>query len=133
MVFQHYLPTNLIFGRGRVAELGKLAKEYGKKALLVTGQGSTKKSGLLDRAMQYLEEVDIEVIVYDKVMPNPLTTTAIEGASVAIEKQFDMVIVICGGRIMDCAKAIEFIAVDDDDISDSIFHKKHSNKALSII
>ena len=44
MKFNYNLPVNLVFGRGRVAEIGTLSAEFGKKALIVTGKSSTKNS-----------------------------------------------------------------------------------------
>ena len=41
-----YLPTHLVFGKGRVSELGNLIKGYGKKVLLTYGGGSVKRIGL---------------------------------------------------------------------------------------
>ena len=55
MEFNYFLPVNLIFGRGSVDKVGTIAVEYGKKALIVTGRSSTKKSGLLDRVIKYLK------------------------------------------------------------------------------
>ena len=85
MEFQYYLPVNLVFGRGSVAKIGNIAVDYGKKALIVTGHSSTKKSGLLDRIIRYLEKSGIESVVFDKVKQNPLTTTAEEAAEDAAE------------------------------------------------
>lgn len=133
MEYQYYLPVNLIFGRGKVSELGKVTAEYGKKVLLVTGRNSTKKTGLLDRAVTYLRNEGIESIIYDKVSQNPLTTTAIEGAIIAKEEQCEAVIGLGGGSIMDCAKAIAFLAVNEGDINDFIFNRLRSNQALPII
>ena len=133
MKFNYHLPVNLVFGRGRVAELGSIAKTYGKKALIVTGKGSTKKSGLLDRAVKYLEEAGLESVLFDNVSQNPLTTTAMEGAEFAKENGCDMVVALGGGSIMDCAKAIAFLAVNDGDINDYIFTRLVSDVALPLI
>lgn len=133
MKFNYHLPVNLVFGRGRVAELGSIAKTYGKKALIVTGKGSTKKSGLLDRAVKYLEEAGLESVLFDNVSQNPLTTTAMEGAEFAKENGCDMVVALGGGSIMDCAKAIAFLAVNDGDINDYIFNRLVSDVALPLI
>lgn len=133
MKFNYHLPVNLVFGRGRVAELGSIAKTYGKKALIVTGKGSTKKSGLLDRAVKYLEEAGLESVLFDNVSQNPLTTTAMEGAEFAKENGCDMVVALGGGSIMDCAKAIAFLAVNDGDINDYIFNRLESDVALPLI
>ena len=54
--FEFYLPVRLIFGPGKAETLGKEAARYGKKALIVTGRSSTKKSGLLNRAVKLLEK-----------------------------------------------------------------------------
>lgn len=133
MKFNYNLPVNLIFGRGRAAELGSIARKYGTRALIVTGHSSTKKSGLLDRAVEYLREEGMESIIFDQVSQNPLTTTAIEGAGLAKEKGCDVVVALGGGSIMDCAKAIAFLAVNDGDINDYIFNRLVSDAALPVI
>ena len=133
MKFNYNLPVNLVFGRERVSEIGTLSKEYGKKALIVTGKNSTKKSGLLDRVSSYLKEAGMETAVFDKVSQNPLTTTAEEGVSVAKQENCDVVIGLGGGSIMDCAKAIAFLSVNEGDINDYIFNRKVSDKALPLV
>ncbi len=133
MKFNYNLPVNLIFGRGRVEEVGIEVAKYGKKALIVTGKNSTKKTGLLDKAILLLKEAGVDSIVFDKVEQNPLTTTAYVGAELAKENKCDVVLGLGGGSIMDAAKAIAFITLNDGDISDYIFGKKLSDKALPII
>ena len=44
-----------------------------------------------------------------------------------------MVIAIGGGSIMDCAKGIAFMAVNEGDINDYIFNRKVSDNALPLI
>ena len=72
-------------------------------------------------------------MLFDKVQQNPLTTTAIEGAQFAKASRCDCVVAIGGGSIMDCAKAIAFLAVNDGDINDYIFGKTASDRALPLI
>lgn len=133
MKFNYNLPVNLIFGRGRVEELGVEVAKYGKKALVVTGKNSTKKTGLLDKAVSLLKESDIEVVIFDKVEQNPLTTTAYNGADIAKESKCDVIVGLGGGSIMDAAKAIAFITLNEGDVSDYIFGRKASDKALPIV
>lgn len=133
MEFNYNLPVNLVFGRGKVNKVGVYCQDYGKKALVVTGTQSTKRSGLLDRIVKYLQEAGIESVIFDKVMQNPLTTTAVEAANMAKNESCDIVVGVGGGSIMDCAKAVAFIAVNDGDINDYIFNIKKSDKALPII
>lgn len=133
MEFKFNLPVNIVFGRGKAAEIGTETAKYGKKALIVTGQSSAKKSGLLDRIIVYLKESGVDSIVFDKVMQNPLTTTALEGAEVAKEQGCDVIVGVGGGSIMDCAKAIAFLAMNDGDINDFIFGRRQSDFALPIL
>ena len=50
----------------------------------MTGRSSTKRSGLLDRSIALLEAAGVRATVFNKVEPNPLTTTVMEGAALAI-------------------------------------------------
>ena len=133
IAFKYFLPVNIEFGSGKVAKAGELTKPYGKKALIVTGHSSAKKSGLYDKVKDSLKAEGIDAVLFDKVAQNPLTTTAAEGAAFAKDNGCDVVVAIGGGSIMDCAKAIAFLAVNDGDVSDYIFGKKASDTALPII
>ena len=133
VAFKYFLPVNIEFGSGKVAKAGELTKPYGKKALIVTGHSSAKKSGLYDKVKDSLKAEGIDSVLFDKVAQNPLTTTAAEGAAFAKENGCDVVVAIGGGSIMDCAKAIAFLAVNNGDVSDYIFGKKASDTALPII
>lgn len=133
MAFNYYLPVNLAFGKGRTAECGIMAAAYGKKALVVTGKSSTKRAGLLDRVMEYLKDAGVDSAVFDKVSSNPLTTTAEEGAKFAKEENCDVIIGLGGGSIMDCAKAIAFLCVNNGDINDYIYNRIVGEKALPLI
>jgi alcohol dehydrogenase class IV/amino acid transporter len=131
--FSFFLPINVVFGCGKVKEVGNLTKAYGKKALIVTGRSSAKKSGIYDKVNESLKKVGIDTVLFDKVTPNPLTTTAEEGAKFAKENGCDVVVAIGGGSIMDCAKAIAFLSVNSGNINDYIFNKIHSDKALPLV
>ena len=133
MKFNYNLPVNLLFGRGRINEVGFEMAQYGKKALIVTGRSSTKKSGLLDKTKTLLEEAKVEYEVFDKVEQNPLTTTVYEGVDVIKETGCDIVLGLGGGSIMDAAKSIAFSAKNPGDISEYIFGIKEGKEALPII
>lgn len=133
MKFNYNLPINLYFGHGRVEEVGTITASYGKKALIVTGGSSTKKSGLLDKVIDLLKAQGVESVVFDKVKPNPLTVTAEEGAELAKQEKCDCVLGLGGGSIMDCAKGIAFIVKNDGDINDYIFGRKAGTESLPLI
>ena len=133
MAFSYFLPVNIQFGWNKVDSVAEFAAPYGKKALIVTGRSSAKKSGLYDRVVAKLDAAHIDHVLFDQVDANPLTTTALDGAALAKSESCDMVIAIGGGSIMDCAKGIAFMAVNDGDINDYIFNRKTSDNALPLI
>ena len=133
MEFSYFLPVNIQFGWNKVDSVADFVAPYGKKALIVTGRTSAKKSGLYDRVVAKLETAHIDHVLFDQVDANPLTTTALEGAALAKSENCDVVIAIGGGSIMDCAKGIAFMAVNDGDINDYIFNRKTSDNALPLI
>ena len=133
MEFSYFLPVNIQFGWNKVDSVAESAIPYGKKALIVTGRTSAKKSGLYDRVVAKLDAAHINHVLFDQVDANPLTTTALDGAALAKSESCDMVIAIGGGSIMDCAKGIAFMAVNEGDINDYIFNRKVSDNALPLI
>ena len=133
MEFSYFLPVNIQFGWNKVDSVADYVAPYGKKALIVTGRTSAKKSGLYDRVVAKLETAHIDHVLFDQVDANPLTTTALAGAALAKSESCDVVIAIGGGSIMDCAKGIAFMAVNDGDINDYIFNRKSSDNALPLI
>ncbi len=133
MNFNYNLPINLLFGRGRSNEIGTEVVKYGKKALIVTGRNSTKKSGLLDKTIDLLNEAKVQYEIFDKVEQNPLTTTVYEGVDAIKETGCDVVLGLGGGSIMDAAKSIAFSAKNPGDISEYIFGIKQGSEALPIV
>lgn len=113
-MFTSYLPTKIVFGVGAIEKLPNLVKNYGRKALIVTGRKSTKQTGLLDKVRGMLETVGIETVVFDKVQPNPISDDVDEAAKIAIEQSTDFVIGLGGGSAIDSAKAIAIAAVMKD-------------------
>ena len=133
MEFSYFLPVNIQFGWNKVDNVAEFVAPYGKKALIVTGRTSAKKSGLYDRVVAKIDAAHIGHVLFDQVDANPLTTTALDGAALAKSESCDMVIAIGGGSIMDCAKGIAFMAVNEGDINDYIFNRKVSDNALPLI
>jgi alcohol dehydrogenase class IV len=133
MEFQYYLPVNLVFGRGKADFIGKKAADIGKRALIVTGGNSTKKSGLLDRTKKQLEENGVSFVLFDRAEPNPLTTTVYEGGELANQEGCDFIIALGGGSSLDTGKGIAFMALNEGDINDYIYGKKMSDKALPLL
>ena len=106
MITRFYIPTKIIAGAGSFRLLGEEAARLGKRALLVTGQSSARKTGLLDRAASDLRRHGVETTVFERVEPNPRSTTVDEGARLIREGNLDLVVALGGGSPMDAAKGM---------------------------
>ncbi|MDZ5254798.1 iron-containing alcohol dehydrogenase [Clostridium sp. LIBA-8841] len=120
MNFNYYMPTRLLFGKGQLNNLHK-EKLPGKKALIIISSGkSTKKFGYLRRLEEQLELANIEYILFDKILPNPIKSHVMEGAKIAKDNECDFVIGLGGGSSIDTAKSIAVIATNEGDYWDYI-------------
>ncbi|HOM02036.1 MAG TPA: iron-containing alcohol dehydrogenase [Acetivibrio sp.] len=104
--FNYYAPTEIIFGCGKVQEIGSIAARYGKKALLVTVPEFPEVKELYEKVKNSLEENGLKVVHFDGVIPNPTTDVVTEGANIAKTFGVDVVIGLGGGSSIDTAKAI---------------------------
>ncbi|MDR3203448.1 MAG: iron-containing alcohol dehydrogenase [Deltaproteobacteria bacterium] len=103
MVRKFCNPRDIYFGPGAIEFLKELK---GKKALLITGGSSLKKSGYLDKILGYLGEAKIETKVFDGVEPDPSVETVFKGAKLMQEFGPDWIVAIGGGSPIDAAKAM---------------------------
>ena len=103
------LPTKIIFGPGSLTQLGAEAKGLGRKALLVTGASSMRKTGVLDRVLHDLKTNGVESLIFDKVEPNPRVSTVDEGARITRDEGVDLVIGLGGGSVLDAVRTALFL------------------------
>ena len=101
-----YMPTHLIFGKGRISELKDAVAGAGKKALITYGGGSVKRSGLFTRVKELLESAGCSVSEFGGIEPNPKITSVREGVSLCKDEGIDFVVAVGGGSVLDASKAI---------------------------
>jgi alcohol dehydrogenase class IV len=118
--FDFYTPTRIMFGSGKLNELGE-QKLPGKKALLVLSNGvSAKKNGYLDRTVAQLEKAGCEHFLFDKIMENPLKEIVMEGAQAARQNSCDFIVALGGGAVLDASVAISAMATNPGDLWDYV-------------
>ena len=78
--FEYYTPTKVVFGKDTEKQAGELVKAFGgTKVLVHFGGQSAKKSGLLDRICNSLEEAGLSYVTLGGVVPNPHLSKVYEG------------------------------------------------------
>lgn len=106
--FTYYQPTQIIFGNGRIEEVGEHVAKFGKRCLLVTGSPDSPPSfqKLFDAIIDNLKNAGIDVEHFTGVTPNPTTEVVSAGAEMAKSFMADVILGVGGGSSMDTAKAI---------------------------
>ena len=119
MSYNFYQPTRVLFGPGRLNELGENIKNLnlGKKAAIVISNGkSTKESGSLDRTEKQLKDAGIDTVIFDKVESNPRASTIMEAAAFMKENHCEFIVALGGGSVRDAAKIIAIMATNPGDV-----------------
>ena len=133
--FNYYQPTEIIFGCGKINEIGQKVAEYGMRCLLVTGSKSSVKSPVYEKVKENLRKEGVKVFHFDKVVENPTTDVVDEGSEIVKDNNIDVIVGLGGGSSMDTAKAIAVGATHEGCAWDyKLFStKKITEKVLPII
>lgn len=111
--FPFQVPTKVVFGPGVLAQAGELCAPFGQRALIVTGQQSSKDSGALSRLQDVLFQAGITSDVWDQVTQNPACSLVDAGVARAKESGADFIIGLGGGSALDAAKAVAVLIAND--------------------
>ena len=131
--FEFYAPTKVVFGKNAENEVGKLIKAQGcKKVLVHFGGNSAKKSGLLDRIYNMLEQDGISYVGLGGVVPNPRLSTVHEGIELCKKEEVDFILAVGGGSVIDSSKAIGYGVANDGEVWD-FYEKTRMPKACTPI
>lgn len=100
MNFDFNNPTRILFGSGKLDELGSQPMPGKKALLLMSGGRSAKASGAYDRTIEQLKKAGVEVAEFAKVMENPVKEMVMEGAAFARENGCDFIVALGGGAAL---------------------------------
>ncbi|WP_214765949.1 MULTISPECIES: iron-containing alcohol dehydrogenase [unclassified Exiguobacterium] len=104
--FNWNFPTEIVYGEGRVNEIGKIAKSYGKKAMIATYKRGGFLDPIIDNVESLLREAGIEFVTFTGIEPNPRAQTIDKAIEIFKSEQCDFVIALGGGSVIDGSKYI---------------------------
>lgn len=132
--FEFCAPTNVIFGKGAEAELGKRVKAWGASSVMVVyGGGSAERSGLLGTVRSALGAENISFCELGGVVANPRLDKVYEGVSIGKERGVDFLLAVGGGSAIDTAKAVAYgLAEPEYDVWDLFAHTRTARKCLPV-
>src|ERR1700720_1096760 len=111
--FEFATATRIIFGAGRLRELGTLVNPFGKRALIVTGRDPARAQPLCTT----LSAAGVEYSLFS-VTGEPEVRTVQNGAAQAKDANSDVIISFGGGSAIDAGKAIAAMLTNDGDLLD---------------
>jgi alcohol dehydrogenase YqhD (iron-dependent ADH family) len=114
--FVFHNPTKILFGRNTIPSIGPETRNWGRRALLVYGQGSIRQNGLHGRVTTSLQEAGIDLIEHGGVRSNPILSHVRAGIQRAKAHGAEVIVAVGGGSVIDTAKAIAAGAVVDHDV-----------------
>lgn len=120
MHFDFNNPTRILFGSGKLNELGNQPMPGKKALLLMSGGKSAKVSGAYDRTLEQLHKAGVEVAEFANVMENPVKEMVMEGAAFAKENGCDFIVALGGGAVLDSAVAVAAMATNPGDLWDYV-------------
>lgn len=104
--FNFFAPTNILFGKGQLAQLPGQISKYGSRVLLAYGGGSIKKTGLYDAVTSFFKKNNIEYYELSGIEPNPKITSVRDGVKICREHNIQAIVPVGGGSTIDCCKAV---------------------------
>src|SRR6266545_461035 len=98
------------FGLGATDEIGYDALRWGVKKALIFTDRHVALVGLPERVRQLLEEQGVKADVYDGTEIEPTDRSMEDAAEYARSKEFDALIAVGGGSVIDTCKAANLLA-----------------------
>ncbi len=84
-VFSLYIPTKLVFGCGEIKKLSiEKLPEKGTSRLI---RNFHAEIWYLERVLAQLRLNNVETLVYDKILPNPIKEHVMEAAAICRERK----------------------------------------------
>ena len=115
--FEFATATRIVFGAGRLKEIGALAVEFGQHALVVTGRDPRRAEFLLGLLKR---EPGILSCTTFSVSGEPTLKTVTRGVTAAKAAGCDFVIALGGGSAIDAGKAIAALLTNEGELLDFV-------------
>ena len=128
--FNFYNPVKILFGKGKIAELGRNIPQNAR-ILMTYGGGSIYKNGVYEQVKEALK--NFTVIEFGGVEPNPRYETLMKAVEVVKAEKIDFLLAVGGGSVLDGTKFIAAASLYEGEFAWDIVAKQIVvSKALPI-
>jgi alcohol dehydrogenase class IV len=105
-----FVAPEFIFGSGARLLVGRYAKNFGARKVLIVTDPGILAMGLIDPVLDALKAEGIDYEIYSNIKPNPTAHQVMEGAEFYLNNNCNFIVAVGGGSPMDCAKAIGIVS-----------------------
>ncbi|MBO4856072.1 MAG: iron-containing alcohol dehydrogenase [Bacilli bacterium] len=131
--FNLSIKTKIYFGPDKEDLIGDILRsENVNRVLIIVGEGSVKKNGLLTKVIGKIEEKKIDYLLLEGVRPNPNIEFVRDNLIKIRNYKPDFILAIGGGSVIDTAKLLACDYYYDGDPFDFNLHKAKPTKALPV-
>lgn len=128
--FNFYNPVKILFGKGKIAELGRNIPQNAR-ILMTYGGGSIYKNGVYEQVKEALK--NFTVVEFGGIEPNPRYETLMKAVEVVKAEKIDFLLAVGGGSVLDGTKFIAAASLYEGEFAWDIIAKQIVvNKALPI-
>lgn len=116
MAKEFFVSSDVVFGRDAAAKLPEILKGFGAKNVMVVYDAGVKAAGIAQRVLAEIKKADVEITVFDGVIPNPTNEVVEEAAKLAIQQHIDTFVAVGGGSSIDLTKAVNILMTNEGPI-----------------
>ena len=128
--FNFYNPVKILFGKGKIAELGRNIPQNAR-ILMTYGGGSIYKNGVYEQVKEALK--NFTVVEFGGIEPNPRYETLMKAVEVVKAEKIDFLLAVGGGSVLDGTKFIAAASLYEGEFAWDIVTKQIVvSKALPI-
>lgn len=106
----------LISGPEELGQAAKILKDVNRNNTFIVTDSTLVSLGIVKKLTDYLDKAQLHYVVFEEVTPDPTIAVIEHGVSLYQQNRCDSVIVLGGGSVIDCGKAIAASVVKNKNI-----------------
>ena len=109
MASQFFVKSDVTFGVDAVKELPKMLEEYKAKNVMIVYDNGVKMAGIAEKVIEEVKKANVDITIFDGVIPNPTNEVVEEAAEIAKKANTDVFVAVGGGSSIDLTKAVNIL------------------------
>ncbi|OUQ56818.1 alcohol dehydrogenase [Tyzzerella sp. An114] len=118
MASQFFVKSDVTFGVDAVKELPKMLEEYKAKNVMIVYDNGVKMAGIAEKVIEEVKKANVDITIFDGVIPNPTNEVVEEAAEIAKKANTDVFVAVGGGSSIDLTKAVNILMTNPGKIGE---------------